>query len=152
MPSNSYGCFRHETCGSDDCFKIAKFLAKTTLHGHRSGDVDNVQRRFRFAQKRHNWWRITKVWLCHKNQSPIIPMESILIRLRREKKNRNRDCWRYQKAGFRSVSRIEVKILTFLKNVLTYERYLCCTNSNLKASSRPKNEIKSWTFSCDYFL
>ena len=38
-----------------DCFKIAKFRAKTTLNGHRSGDVDNDQRQSRFAQKGHNW-------------------------------------------------------------------------------------------------
>ena len=25
MPSNFYGCFRHEMCGSKDCSKIAKF-------------------------------------------------------------------------------------------------------------------------------
>ena len=25
MPSNFYGCFRHETCSSEDCSKIAKF-------------------------------------------------------------------------------------------------------------------------------
>ena len=31
MPSKLYGCFRHETCVSEDCFKIAK------------GDVDDVQ-------------------------------------------------------------------------------------------------------------
>ena len=26
-----------------------------SLHGHRSGDVDDVQQRFRFTQKGHNW-------------------------------------------------------------------------------------------------
>ena len=46
-------------CDSVDRFKIAKFSAKTTSHGHRLGDVDGVQRRSRFAQKGHNWWRIT---------------------------------------------------------------------------------------------
>ena len=50
MPSNFYRCFRHETCGSE-----VKFLAKTTSHSHCSGDVDDVQRRSRFAQKGHNF-------------------------------------------------------------------------------------------------
>ena len=39
--------FRHKSCGCEDC-------AKRTSHGHRSGDVDNVQRQSRFAQKAHN--------------------------------------------------------------------------------------------------
>ena len=30
MPNNFYGCFRHETCVSEDCCRIAKFLVKTT--------------------------------------------------------------------------------------------------------------------------
>ena len=34
--------------------KIAKFLAKISSHEHRLGDVDDVQRRSRFAQKDHN--------------------------------------------------------------------------------------------------
>ena len=51
MANNLYGCFRHETCASKDCSKIAKFWAKTMSRGHCSGDVDDVQRRFRFAQK-----------------------------------------------------------------------------------------------------
>ena len=46
---------RHETCGSECCSKIAKLLAKTTSHGHCSGDVDDVQRRSKFAQKGYNW-------------------------------------------------------------------------------------------------
>ena len=37
------------------CSKIAKFLAKTTSHDHRSEDDDDLQRRSRFAQKAHNW-------------------------------------------------------------------------------------------------
>ena len=41
MKSNFYGCFRHETCGREDCSKITEFSAKTTLHGHRSVDVDD---------------------------------------------------------------------------------------------------------------
>ena len=28
MPSNFYECFTHETCGSEDCCKIAKILNK----------------------------------------------------------------------------------------------------------------------------
>ena len=28
MPNNFYGCFRHETFGSGDCSKIAKFLSE----------------------------------------------------------------------------------------------------------------------------
>ena len=39
------------TCGSEDCYKIAK----TKPHGHHSGDVDEIQRRSRFAQKFPNW-------------------------------------------------------------------------------------------------
>ena len=38
--------------------KIVNFWAKTTSHGHCSGDAENVQRQSRFAQKGHNWWRI----------------------------------------------------------------------------------------------
>ena len=34
--------------------KIAKFRAKSTSHGHRTGEADDVQRRSRFAQKDHN--------------------------------------------------------------------------------------------------
>ena len=44
MTRNFYVPFRHETCGSEDCSKIAS-------HAHRSGDVDDVQRRSRFAEK-----------------------------------------------------------------------------------------------------
>ena len=65
IPSNSYGCFRHETCGSEDCSKVIKFWAKTTLHGHCSGNVDNIQPRYRFAQKGHTTWRIMGVRLWH---------------------------------------------------------------------------------------
>ena len=35
--------------------KIVPKLLKATSHGHRSEDVEVVQRRSRFAQKRHNW-------------------------------------------------------------------------------------------------
>ena len=35
MPSNFYGCLRHEMCCSEDCSKITKFWAKTTSHGYR---------------------------------------------------------------------------------------------------------------------
>ena len=41
MPSDFFGRFTHETCDSEDCSKIAKFLAKTTSHGHRLGEVDD---------------------------------------------------------------------------------------------------------------
>ena len=61
---------RHETCVSEDCFKIAKFWIKTTSHGHRSGDVDDVQRRCRFAQKGHKWWRIKCMTLKPKHNHP----------------------------------------------------------------------------------
>ena len=44
MSSNFYGCFRHKTCSSESGFKIIKLWTKTTSHGHRSGDVDDVQR------------------------------------------------------------------------------------------------------------
>ena len=47
--------FRHETCGSEDCCKIAKFWVKATSQGHCSWGVDDVQRWSRFAQKGHNW-------------------------------------------------------------------------------------------------
>ena len=76
MPSNLYGCFSYETYCSEDCSKIAKFWAKTTVHGPRSGDVHDIQRRSRFAQKAHNWWRIVDEELWHWNQSPIILMEA----------------------------------------------------------------------------
>ena len=35
--------------------KLLNFEQKTTSHGRRSGNVDNVQRRSRFALKYHNW-------------------------------------------------------------------------------------------------
>ena len=76
MSSNFYVCFRHEMLGSEDCYKIAKFWAKTTSHGHGSGEVDEVQRRSRFDQKDLNWWRIMDVRLWYWNQSPIIQMEA----------------------------------------------------------------------------
>ena len=41
MLSNFYGYISYETCGSEDCAKIAKFWAKTTSHGYRSGDVND---------------------------------------------------------------------------------------------------------------
>ena len=72
MPSNFYGCCRHETCGSEDGCKTAKFWAKTTSRGQYSEDVDDVQWRCRFAQKCDNWWRIMGVRLWHWNQSLII--------------------------------------------------------------------------------
>ena len=87
MPSNFYGCFRHELCGNKDCSKIVKFLARTTSHGHRSGDFDDVQQRSRFAQKGQNWWRIMGVWLWHRNQSPIILMEAFRKAKTKQKKN-----------------------------------------------------------------
>ena len=40
MQTNFYRCFRHETSGSEDFSKIAKFWGKTTSHGHHSEDVD----------------------------------------------------------------------------------------------------------------
>ena len=43
-----------DVLGMKDCSKIAKFCAKTTSHGHRSGCVDEVQLLSRFAQKCHN--------------------------------------------------------------------------------------------------
>ena len=76
IPRNFYWCFRHETCNSEVCSKIAKFWAKTMSHEHRSGDVNNVQRRSRFALKGHSRWRIMSVCLWYWNQSPIIPMEA----------------------------------------------------------------------------
>ena len=35
--------------------KLPKFLAKTTSHAYCSVDVDDVQRRSRYAQKGRNW-------------------------------------------------------------------------------------------------
>ena len=77
MPSNFYRCFKHETCCNEDCSKITKFWANTTSQGHRSGDVEDVQRRSRFVQKAHNWWRIMGVWLWHCNQSPFIRQKHV---------------------------------------------------------------------------
>ena len=48
-------------CSIENCSKIAKFKAKTTSHGHRSGVVGEVQRRSRFAQIGYNWWWIMGV-------------------------------------------------------------------------------------------
>ena len=45
----------------EHCLKIAKFRAKTISHGHRSGDMDNIQRQSRFAQEGHNWFQIMGV-------------------------------------------------------------------------------------------
>ena len=40
-PSNFYGCFKHETCGSEDYFEIAIYLAKATSHENHSRDIDD---------------------------------------------------------------------------------------------------------------
>ena len=45
--------------------------------------VNDVQRRSNFAEKGYNWWRIIGVWLRYWNQNPILPMESVLLQLRR---------------------------------------------------------------------
>ena len=79
MRSKFYGCFRHETCFSKDCTKIAKLWVETKSRGHRLGDIDDVQWRSRFTQKGHNWRRILGVRLWHWNQSQIIPMKSSRI-------------------------------------------------------------------------
>ena len=62
---------------------IAKFWAKTTSHGYRTRDFDGVQRRSRSAHKGYYWWRIMGVWLGLWNQSPIVPIENVLLQLRR---------------------------------------------------------------------
>ena len=53
-------CFRHKTCGSEDCFKIVKFWVKTTSHVLYSGDADDVQRRSTIMIKKiitgDEWW------------------------------------------------------------------------------------------------
>ena len=69
--SMSFGsCQPSAHTGSEDCSKMIKFWEKTTSHGHRSGDVDDVQRWSRFAKKKgHNWWRIMSVWLWRPNGS-----------------------------------------------------------------------------------
>ena len=100
MSSNFYGCFRHEKCGSEDCSKMVKFWAKLTSQEYRSGDVDDFQRRSRFAQKGHSWVHGMAMALKPKPNHPV------LLRLRRSKKSRNSSRWPYQKARFRSVSRI----------------------------------------------
>ena len=86
-----------KSCGSEDCFKIAKFWAKTTSHGHRLGDVDDVQRRSRSVQTAHNWWRIMDIET--KDQSfRFATIEEI-------KEKSNNSSWR-KKARFRSILRI----------------------------------------------
>ena len=50
-----------EMCDSEDSPKIYKFRAKTTLQGHRTGDVNDVQRRSRFDRKGFNCWLIMGV-------------------------------------------------------------------------------------------
>ena len=50
--------FQVLTCDSADCSKFAKFWGKTMSHVHCSGDVDEVQRRTRFARIVHNCLRI----------------------------------------------------------------------------------------------
>ena len=42
MLINFYGCYRHESCGGENCSKIAKILSKNNVGGHRSGDVGDV--------------------------------------------------------------------------------------------------------------
>ena len=95
MTSNFYECFRHETCGSKDCSRIAKFLGKVTSHGYHLGDVDDVQRRFRFAKKGvtddDSWVWVYGYDIEFKAQSS--QWKGILLRLRRQKKNQNRSCW-----------------------------------------------------------
>ena len=44
MVSNFYGCFGHDTCGSKDCSKTAKFSAKTTSLGDRSEDPELLKK------------------------------------------------------------------------------------------------------------
>ena len=57
-PNNFYGCFKHETCGSEDCSKICKILSKNkiawTSHGHQEmltsfNDYSDL------LKKGHNW-------------------------------------------------------------------------------------------------
>ena len=38
--------------------KLLNFEQNTMSHGHRSGDVVDIQRRSKFAQEGHNLWRI----------------------------------------------------------------------------------------------
>ena len=40
-------------------------------HVHQSGDVDDIQRQFKFTQKGHNWCQIMRLWLRQWNQSPM---------------------------------------------------------------------------------
>ena len=61
------GTLKHETSFSEDCSKITKYWAKITPHGHRLGDVDDFQQRYRFAENDHNWWHIMGVWLWYWN-------------------------------------------------------------------------------------
>ena len=49
-----------------------------------------------------------------------------------------------------SIVQLDIFEVIRTQSILPYERYLCFC-SNLKDLFRPKNGIKSWTFSCDYF-
>ena len=66
MPSNYYGCFRHETCGSEDCFKIAKFWAK------KKPRMDITQER---------WWWIMGAWFWDMTLKPK-PNHPVLLLLK----------------------------------------------------------------------
>ena len=57
-------------------YTILAVLFWWLTYGHLTEDVDNVQRRFRFAQRGIGWWRIMGVCLWYWNESPIIPKEA----------------------------------------------------------------------------
>ena len=71
-----FGCMKMRQRRLLQNWYFDEFWAKTTSHGHRSEAVDDVQKRSRFAQKSHNWWRIMCVQQWHWNQRLIIPMEA----------------------------------------------------------------------------
>ena len=69
MPSNFYGCFRHETCGIEIFFsKLLNFEQKPCWMDIAQGMLTTF--------KGHNWWRIMSILLWHWNQSQIVPVEA----------------------------------------------------------------------------
>ena len=69
-----YGCFGHETCVNEDCFKIAEIKAKTTSHRHSWGNIDQVQQRSRFVHSQHSKcvWFICLLIQIHKLRKILI--------------------------------------------------------------------------------
>ena len=95
MPSNFYGCLRHETCDSEDCSKIAQFWAKPKSHGLWSENVDDVQGRNRFAQKDQNSWRYHGYMATTFKPQSNQPNESIQNSQERKKHAKFVQMWRF---------------------------------------------------------